>query len=185
MLGGLQLFAHAWRHTIIPVHLQLLLSLIPHLVDIGHLSIPLLLLLTHLYPLLSAQPHELLHHYLSLMLLIKQGPLLFKEAHVGRERFLNLLDSVYTDGPNHRLADLSGFDWRDYTHLLIAQYFVAFRLITVDLLLILSQGMPFSGGDSQDLFHVELGPSVLQDGLPMLHIDEKGRELLLRDWWLR
>lgn len=76
MLSGLQLLAHPWRHTIISVHLQLLLSLIPHLVDVRHLSIPFFLLLTHLYPLLSAQPHELLHHYLPLMLLIKKCPLL-------------------------------------------------------------------------------------------------------------
>ena len=69
--------------------------------------------------------------------------------------------------------------------MLIAQYFVALRLITVDLLLVLSQGMPFSGGNSQDVLHVELGPSVLQDGLAMFHIDEKRRQLLFRDGRLR
>ena len=147
MLGGLQLLAHPWRHTIISIHLQLLFSLIPHLVDVRHLSIPLFLLLTHLYPLLSSQSHELLHHYLPLMLLIEKGPLLLKEAHVGRQRLLNLLDSVNPDGPNHRLTDLPGLDWCDYTHLLITEYFVALGLITVDLFLVLSQGVPFSGGD--------------------------------------
>lgn len=119
------------------------------------------------------------------MLLIEKCPLFLKEAHVWRERLLNLLDPVYPDGPDHRLTDLSGLNWCDYPHLLITEYFVTLRLIPVDLLLVLPQGMPFSGGDPQDLFHVELWPSVLQDGLSMLHIDEKGGELLLRDRGLR